>query len=73
MWGCCPFHAEKTPSFKVDPASGLWHCFGCGTGGDAIGFVMKTEHLDFPDAVRRLAERAHVEIREESARDAERA
>jgi DNA primase len=65
-WGCCPFHTEKTPSFKVDPASGLWHCFGCGTGGDAIGFIMKTEQLDFPDAVRRLAERAHVEIREES-------
>lgn len=65
-WGCCPFHAEKTPSFKVDPASGLWHCFGCGTGGDAIGFIMKAEHLDFPDAVRRLAERAHVEIHEES-------
>lgn len=66
MWGCCPFHAEKTPSFKVDPASGLWHCFGCGTGGDAIGFVMKAENLDFPDAVRRLAARAHVEIHEES-------
>lgn len=66
FWGCCPFHAEKTPSFKVDPASGLWHCFGCSTGGDAIGFVMKVEHLDFPDAVRRLADRAHVEIHEES-------
>jgi DNA primase len=65
-WGCCPFHTEKTPSFKVDPSSGLWHCFGCGTGGDAIGFVMKAENLDFPDAVRRLAERAHVEIHEES-------
>lgn len=66
FWGCCPFHAEKTPSFKVDPASGLWHCFGCGLGGDAIGFVMRVDHMEFPDAVRRLAERAHIEIHEES-------
>jgi DNA primase len=67
LWGCCPFHSEKTASFKVDPVSGLWHCFGCGTGGDAIGFVMKTENLEFPDAVRRLAARAHVEIHEETS------
>lgn len=63
-WGLCPFHAEKTPSFKVDPATQLWHCFGCGEGGDAFGFLMKTEHLEFPDAIRSLADRAHVEIRE---------
>ena len=65
-WGCCPFHAEKTPSFKVDPATQLWHCFGCGLGGDAYGFVMRTENVDFLDAVRTLADRAHIEITEES-------
>jgi len=65
LWGNCPFHQEKTPSFKVDPATQLWHCFGCGRGGDAIGFVMEGEGLDFPDAVRRLADRARIEIREE--------
>jgi DNA primase len=64
-WGNCPFHSEKTPSFKVDPASGLWHCFGCGLGGDAIGFAMRTENMEFPDAVRRLAERARIEIVDE--------
>jgi DNA primase len=65
FWGNCPFHQEKTPSFKVDPTTQLWHCFGCSRGGDAFGFVIESEHLDFPDAVRRLAERAHIEIREE--------
>lgn len=65
LWGCCPFHAEKTPSFKVDPVTQLWHCFGCGAGGDVFGFVMRVENLDFPEAVRALAERARIEIREE--------
>ncbi len=63
-WGLCPFHSEKTPSFKVDPATQLWHCFGCGEGGDVFGFVMRMEHVDFPDAVRILADRARVEIHE---------
>ena len=62
FWGCCPFHGEKTPYFKIDPNTQLWHCFGCGEGGDAFGYVMKTEDLTFPEAVRKLAERAHVEI-----------
>ncbi len=61
-WACCPFHGEKTPSFKIDPATGLWHCFGCGAGGDAFGFVMRAENLEFPDAVRQLASRARIEI-----------
>lgn len=62
FWGRCPFHGEKTPSFKVDPATGLWHCFGCGAGGDAFGFIMRAENVEFPDAVRQLAEQARVEI-----------
>jgi DNA primase len=66
FWGRCPFHGEKTPSFKLDPATQLWHCFGCGLGGDAFGFVMRSENLDFPDAVRRLADRARIEIIEEA-------
>jgi len=61
-WGCCPFHNEKTPSFKVDPASGLWHCFGCSEGGDAFGYVMRSEGMDFVEAVRSLADRAHIEL-----------
>ncbi|MGV8082794.1 MAG: DNA primase [Coriobacteriia bacterium] len=66
FWGCCPFHSEKTPSFKVDPGTQLWHCFGCGEGGDAIGFLMKTENVEFADAVHILADRAHIEIAEET-------
>lgn len=64
-WGLCPFHGEKTPSFKVDPGTQLWHCFGCGRGGDAFGFVMESDKVDFPDAVRLLAERARIDIVEE--------
>ncbi len=66
FWGLCPFHGEKTSSFKVDPGTQLWHCFGCGLGGDAFGYVMRIENLEFPEAARQLAERAHIEIREEA-------
>ena len=65
FWGCCPFHGEKNPSFKVNPNTGLWHCFGCGEGGDVFSYVQKRENLDFPDAIRYLADRAGIELAEE--------
>lgn len=68
FWCCCPLHHEKTPSFKIDPVLQLWHCFGCGEGGDVFGFLMKTEDLSFPEAVRKLAERAHIDIAETGGR-----
>ena len=65
FWCCCPFHDERTPSCKLDPSTQLWHCFGCGEGGDVFGFIMKSEDMSFPEAVRYLADRAHIEIVEE--------
>ena len=62
FWCCCPFHNEKTPSCKIDPANQLWHCFGCGEGGDMFAFIMKIDDIGFPDAVRYLADRAHVDV-----------
>lgn len=59
---CCPFHSEKTPSFYVDDRKGLFHCFGCGKGGDLIGFVQEIEHLEFYEALEFLAEIAGVEL-----------
>lgn len=58
----CPFHREKTPSFHVTPARQSFHCFGCGAGGGALRFVMDYEHVDFPTAVRRLAQRAGIPV-----------
>jgi DNA primase len=63
--GLCPFHEEKSPSFHLTPARGLYHCFGCGVGGDTIDFVMRIEHLSFAEAVERLAQRVGIEIRYE--------
>ncbi len=61
--GICPFHDEKSPSLSVSPAKGLYHCFGCSAGGDVIRFVQDIEHLDFSDAVERLAGRAGIQLR----------
>jgi DNA primase len=63
--GLCPFHDEKSPSFNVTPARGLWHCFGCGLGGDVIAFVQRTDGLSFAEALERLADRAGVRLRYE--------
>ena len=60
--GLCPFHAEKTPSFNVNPAREIFHCFGCGAGGNAFSFVMRIEGLSFPEAVKHLARKAGIEI-----------
>ena len=64
FWCCCPFHQEKTPSCKVDPVTQTWHCFGCGEGGDAITYIRKLDDVDFVDAVRFLARRANIELKE---------
>lgn len=60
--GLCPFHDEKTPSFSVRPALGVWHCFGCGLGGDVFGYVEHQENVDFRDAVELLADKYHIEL-----------
>ena len=62
---CCPFHNEKTPSFYVTPSKGIYKCFGCGKAGTAVGFVMEQEHCSYVEALRYLARKYHIEIREE--------
>ena len=63
---CCPFHSEKTPSFTVSPQKQFYHCFGCGAHGTAIGFLMEYDRLEFPDAIRALAESVGMEVPVES-------
>ena len=69
--GLCPFHGEKTPSFNVNPARGIFHCFGCGVGGNAVTFIMKMEGLSFPEAVKFLAKRVGVVIEDRPVSAAE--
>lgn len=67
--GLCPFHSEKTPSFNIYPENGSFYCFGCGIGGDVITFIMKIENLDYIDAVKYLAQKAGMEMPENSYDD----
>lgn len=71
LLGLCPFHAEKTPSFTVNPAKEIFHCFGCGVGGNAFSFIMKIEGVNFPEAVKLLAKKAGIEIEERQLSDVE--
>ncbi len=65
LWGCCPFHHEKTPSFAVNIVEQYYHCFGCGKSGDVIKFIQEMESVDFIGAVKILAENAHIDLPEE--------
>ena len=71
--GLCPFHDEKTPSFTVSPAKNICKCFGCGKGGTPVHFIMEHEQLSYPDALRWLAKKYHIEIKEREMSDEERA
>ncbi len=61
-WGLCPFHKEKTPSFSVNPAKGIYKCFGCGEGGDALSYLMKTRNIEFKDLIQELAAEFGIEL-----------
>ena len=65
---CCPFHDEKTPSFSVNPERQFYYCFGCGAGGNALGFVMDYERLDFREAVEALAQSVGLEVPKDDPR-----
>lgn len=69
--GLCPFHNEKTPSFIVSPSRGTCHCFGCGKGGNAVSFIMEHEQMTYPEALRWLANKYHIEIQERELTDEE--
>ena len=71
--GLCPFHNEKTPSFTVSPAKGIYKCFGCGKGGDAVTFVMEQENVAFPEAIRHLAKKYGIKLEETELTDEARA
>jgi len=62
---CCPFHQEKTPSFVVSPSRGIYKCFGCGKGGNAINFVMESENISYPEALKMVAKRYGIEVKDE--------
>lgn len=67
--GLCPFHTEKTPSFTVSPDKNIWHCFGCGSGGNAAHFLMKIQNMSFPEALKALAQRCGVRLETEEKDD----
>jgi DNA primase len=67
LGGLCPFHNEKTPSFKVSPNLGIYKCFGCGRGGNVVDFMMEVEKFTYPEALRHLANRYHIEIEEDNS------
>lgn len=69
FWGLCPFHSEKTPSFSVNPAKNIFKCFGCGKGGSMFNFIMEIEGVNFPDALKILAEKAHIELPNEDQKE----
>ena len=68
-FGLCPFHEEKTPSFSVNPALGIFHCFGCGKGGNAVTFVMEYDKIDYIEALKKLADRYGIELEWEGGED----
>ena len=65
MLGLCPFHNEKTPSFTVSPAKGIFKCFGCGKGGNSVNFIMEHENLTYPEALKWLAKKYNIDVVEE--------
>jgi DNA primase len=67
LFGLCPFHNEKTPSFSVSPDKGIYKCFGCGESGNVINFLMKVEQLSYPDAIRFLAKKYQIPIDEDDS------
>lgn len=71
LLGLCPFHNEKTPSFTVSPAKGIYKCFGCGAAGNTVNFVMQHEQYTYPEALRFLAEKYNIEIEEKEESEEE--
>ena len=71
LFGLCPFHSEKTPSFSVAPDKQIYHCFGCGKGGGVFNFIMEIENLTFPESVEFLAKRVGLQVPEENRDDPE--
>ena len=70
--GLCPFHDDRTPSFSVSPAKGVYKCFSCGKAGNAVNFIMEHEQMTYPEALRWLANKYHIEIKEREQTDEER-
>ena len=68
---CCPFHNEKTPSFVVSPSKGVYKCFGCGKGGNAVTFLMEHENITYPEALKMVAKRYGIEVREKELSEEE--